>query len=223
MKNYKLHLVRHGLTEGNIKGVYLGAGIDSPVSEEGIKRLNSLLERFEYPNSQKIYSSPMRRARESSEILFKDKEYVIVSDLMECKFGEFEGKTAQELMKTNENFAKWLDVSSGYVPEGGESSMEFANRCASALNEIFTDMMTNGIFEATAVCHGGVISILLAMFAYPKKGVNEWMADNGCGYTIQTTTANWTRDNLVEVVNLLPFGYDGSESALNKFKAPSEE
>ncbi len=218
MKNYKLHLIRHGLTEGNIKGVYLGAGVDSPVCEEGVRRLNRLLEDFSYPQVEKIYSSPMLRARETTELLYKDKEYQIVADLMECKFGEFEGKTIKELMETNENYAKWLDINSGYVPEGGESSMEFANRCISALNEILEDMMKNGIFEASAICHGGVISIMLAMVGYPKKMPNEWMSDNGCGYTIQTTTANWTRDNLVEVTGILPIGYDNSEAGTNKFK-----
>ena len=28
MKYYKLHLLRHGLTEGNLKGLYIGSGRD---------------------------------------------------------------------------------------------------------------------------------------------------------------------------------------------------
>ncbi len=218
MKNYKLHLIRHGLTEGNLKGQYLGAGTDSPLCKEGIEKLYLLKEKFSYPNPEKIYTSPMKRALETTEIVFKDEEYTIVSDLRECNFGEFEGKTFSELISEDENFSKWLDPKSGYTPKGGESSMDFANRCAGALNEIFTDMMKNGIFEAAAVCHGGVIAVLMTMFAYPQKPTSEWTSDNGCGFTVQTTTANWTRDNIIEATNLVPFGYDNSEAKTNKFR-----
>ena len=31
MKYYKLHLIRHGLTEGNLQGLYIGSGSDLPL------------------------------------------------------------------------------------------------------------------------------------------------------------------------------------------------
>ncbi len=30
MKYYKLHLIRHGLTAGNLQGLYIGSGSDLP-------------------------------------------------------------------------------------------------------------------------------------------------------------------------------------------------
>ena len=30
MKTFKLHLIRHGMTAGNLQGLYIGSGTDNP-------------------------------------------------------------------------------------------------------------------------------------------------------------------------------------------------
>ena len=35
MQYYKLHLIRHGLTAGNLDGRYIGSGTDLPLCDEG--------------------------------------------------------------------------------------------------------------------------------------------------------------------------------------------
>ena len=35
----------------------------------------------------------------------------------------------------------------------------------------------------------------------------QWMADPGCGYTVQTDVQLWMRDKLVEAIDIVPFGY----------------
>ena len=32
MKTFKLHLIRHGITAGNLQGLYIGSGTDLPLS-----------------------------------------------------------------------------------------------------------------------------------------------------------------------------------------------
>ena len=219
MRSYKLHLIRHGLTEGNLKAQYLGSGTDTPLCNEGIERLESLRDRFAYPWPEKLYVSPMTRTIQTAEIIYPEHDYSIVSDLRECHFGEFEGKTFSELMEKDKNFAKWLDPKSGYQPAGGEASADFAQRVVLALDSILMEMMRNGIHEASAVTHGGVIVMLLSMLAFPRKSSAEWTTDNGCGFTITTTPEMWTRDRAVEVTQILPVGYDFSESETNKFRA----
>ncbi len=34
MKTFKLHLIRHGLTSGNLQGLYIGSGTDIPLCDE---------------------------------------------------------------------------------------------------------------------------------------------------------------------------------------------
>lgn len=212
MRNYKLHLIRHGLTEGNLKSQYVGSGTDIPLCDEGIKKLEKLRDDFVYPWPDKLYVSPMKRTIQTAEIIYPDHDYTIISDLRECNFGEFEGKSFSELMANDTNFAKWLDPKNMYKPEGGESSPEFAQRVVLALDSVLMDMMKNGIFEASAVTHGGVIVMLLSLLAFPRKNASEWTADSGCGFTISTTPEMWTRDRAVEVTQILPIGYDVSDN-----------
>ena len=35
MKNYRLYLVRHGVTQGNLDGIYMGSGTDQPLCAQG--------------------------------------------------------------------------------------------------------------------------------------------------------------------------------------------
>ena len=218
MRAYKLHLIRHGLTEGNLQGLYLGSGTDSPLCSQGIERLEYLRDTFDYPWVEKLYVSPMKRTIHTAEIIYPDKDYTIVSDMRECNFGEFEGKTFTELMTKDPNFATWLDPKSNYCPVGGEASADFAQRVVMAMDEIFMDMMKNGIHDAAVVTHGGVIAMLLTILAFPRKPTSEWTSDNGCGFTLVTTPEMWTRDKVVEVTEILPKGYDFCERENNKFK-----
>ena len=65
MKNYRLYLIRHGVTQGNLDGIYMGSGTDQPLCAEGVRRLQELAARFAYPHAETVFSSPMRRAVES--------------------------------------------------------------------------------------------------------------------------------------------------------------
>ena len=62
MKTFKLHLIRHGLTSGNLQGLYIGSGTDIPLCDEGRAQLAELKERFEYPQVDTVFSSPLMRA-----------------------------------------------------------------------------------------------------------------------------------------------------------------
>ena len=44
MKTFKLHLIRHGMTAGNLQGLYIGSGTDIPLCDEGRAQLKELKE-----------------------------------------------------------------------------------------------------------------------------------------------------------------------------------
>ncbi len=207
MKNYRLYLIRHGITLGNEQGLYIGGKTDEPLSENGIKNLNELKENFFYPKVKIVFSSPMLRAIESAEILFESAEdKIVLEELRENNFGEFEKRNIKSLID-DENFKKWIDPSTPYTPVGGESSKMFHERCSDILMKIFEHMMKNGIEEAACVTHGGVIMSMLAQRAMPRYPAEHWMADSGCGYVVQCNTAHFMRDGIVEVSDILPYGY----------------
>ena len=87
MKNYRLYLVRHGVTQGNLDGIYMGSGTDQPLCAQGAAQLRALAARFPYPKAETVFSSPMRRAVETVELLFPDaKDKIILADLRENAF-----------------------------------------------------------------------------------------------------------------------------------------
>ena len=82
MKSYTIHLIRHGITEGNLLGQYIGR-TDSPLAAEGIRALQDLKEKYEYPEAQAYYCSPMRRCIDTLRILYPEAEPVLVDGFRE--------------------------------------------------------------------------------------------------------------------------------------------
>ena len=125
MKYYKLHLIRHGLTAGNLQGLYIGSGTDLPLCDEGRAQLEELKHRFTYPDVPLVFTSPMLRATQTAELLFPGVRQIELQDLREMAFGKFEGKPLQQLVKDPE-FAQWMDPKSRAVPQGAEDRQAFS-------------------------------------------------------------------------------------------------
>ena len=101
MKTFKLHLIRHGLTAGNLEGRYIGGGTDLPVCDEGRAQLAELQARFEYPAVDTVFSSPMLRAVETANLLFPGAAHQFtVHDLREAHFGVFETARSRSWSRT---------------------------------------------------------------------------------------------------------------------------
>lgn len=207
MKTFKIHLVRHGLTQGNLDGLYLGSGTDLPLCPQGREQLEQLAARFAYPQPGTVFTSPLARAVQTAELLFPAAPHRLeIRQLQEAGFGVFEGRRVEELVK-DPDFARWMDPAAGFTPQGAEPTPQFHSRCAETLMKLFEYMMKAGVPEAACVTHGGVIMSMLAQKALPRRRPEDWMADPGCGYTVQTDPALWMRDGLVEAVQVLPLGY----------------
>ena len=207
MKTFKLHLIRHGLTAGNLDGRYIGGGTDLPLCSEGRAQLAELKERFEYPVVDTVFSSPLLRAVETANILFPGAAHQFtVHDLREAHFGVFEGRPVKELVK-DPDFSRWITPGSGFTPEGSEPTADFHRRCGESLLKLFEYMIRMDVTEAACVTHGGVIVSMLAQHALPSRRPEQWMADPGCGYTVQTDVQLWMRDKMVEAIDIVPFGY----------------
>ena len=213
MKNYRLYLIRHGVTAGNLAGIYTGSGTDEPLCPEGKAQLQALKDSFAYPQVKTVFSSPLQRAIDSAEVLFPTAtQKIVLQDLRENHFGEFEGRAIQELVQ-DEHFKQWLNPSAHYTPEGGESAHAFHARCREVIMQMFEYMMKSGLEQAACVTHGGVIMSMLAQRGMPKQEPEKWMADAGCGYVLHCSAEMWMRDGIVEAVDILPFGYlDGKQA-----------
>ena len=123
MKGYRISVLRHGMTEANEKGVYIGS-TDLPLSDKGAAELAARADEYDYPRVHRVYSSPLRRCTETAEILFPDTELCTVDDLRELNFGEFENKSIDELAKRRD-YNDWLKGGKDARPPKGESLEEY--------------------------------------------------------------------------------------------------
>lgn len=71
----------------------------------------------------------MLRCRQTADFLYPNAMLTVVEDLREWNFGDFEGKTMEEL-KDDPDYLDWIASSMKSTPPGGESSKEFARPAA---------------------------------------------------------------------------------------------
>ena len=126
MKSYVIHFIRHGAIDETLSGKYIGV-TDVSLSEEGKKALRQLAENYSYPKTQVVFTSPLKRCTETCQILYPDLSPLSIANLRECNFGEWEGKTADEL-KNEPEFEKWLGGDNEVAPPHGESNADFIRR-----------------------------------------------------------------------------------------------
>lgn len=204
MKTYRIYLIRHGLIEGNLKGRYVGR-TDAPVIPEGLAMLNAMREAYVYPEAEEYFTSPMLRCRQTMAALYPGVEPILVPDLVECNFGQFEGKTPAEL-KDDPDFKTWTgENGADFTPLGGENTNHFVTRVCTAFNSIVQHLMTEGKRDAVVCTHGGVIMAILATYGLPQRSMLSWNCLNGKGYCVSITPSVWMRGGMFEVIGTVPF------------------
>ena len=201
MRTLKIHLIRHGATDANYDGRYIGCKTDLPLAPEGLNELRLLKDDIDYPEIERLYSSPMQRCRQTGAVLYPDFEPVTVEELKEYDFGLFENKPAAEL-ESNPNFIPWT---SGRLsaPPGGEDNSEFIKRICVGFNKIVLDMIEGGLTESAVIMHGGAIMMLLGVSAVPRHKPVEWTADNGRGYSVRVTPSLYHKSGVIEVYGIV--------------------
>ena len=202
MKTYKVHLIRHGLTEANIKGLYIGA-TDVPLVAKGVQALEELKKEYNYPTAGVLFSSPLKRCTQTAQILYPEIPKNIVDGLRECDFGNWENKSAKSL--TNDpDFISW--ISSGEVSANctAENMKDFTTRVGECFEKIIDTIIKYEKKDAIVVTHGGVIMTILSLFGIPKAKPFVWQSNNGCGYSVRVSPSLWMREKVFEVYDKIP-------------------
>ncbi|MBR4627542.1 MAG: histidine phosphatase family protein [Ruminococcus sp.] len=203
MKGYRISIIRHGMTEANDKGLYIGT-TDIPLSPKGAADLAAKADEFIYPAVHRVYTSPLRRCTETADILFPYTEQCVVDDLRELNFGEFENKSIDELAK-RKDYNEWLRGGKDVRPPKGESIEELTARTYKALHNIITDMMNEGLTHCALITHGGVLSNMLSCFGLPKYPPSQITAEAGGGFDVLATAQMWLNSQAVEIIGYCPY------------------
>ena len=171
-------LIRHGKTEGNKVKLYISR-TDQPLSEEGIAGIKENLGR--YPSVEKVYASPMKRTRQTAELIYPGQAPELVDGLREMDMGVFEGKNHAEL-KNRPSYILWVATRGKISIPGGESMKDFGKRTMDAFTQVLGDMQAEGIKRSAVVAHGGTIMSIVSQLA--DDDYYKYMVNNGAGFRL---------------------------------------
>lgn len=154
----KLYLVRHGETELNVKKVYYGS-TDCGLTEKGRDQALSLRRVFEPMALDVVLESPLVRAKDTASLLLGENKVSRIADdrLKELNFGEWEGKSWQEL-QGDATYEKWCNEWQTTCPPDGESFLDLAARVDSFYKELLARSEENVLI----VAHHAVLQQLMA-------------------------------------------------------------
>ena len=164
-----LYLIRHGETDFNVAHRLQGR-TETSLNARGRQQagevagvLRDLIAREHHrPNDFAYVSSPLRRARETMDILratlgLDPKSYDVDARLAEISYGEWEGFTLPEIQARMPDVLEQRERDKwDFTPPGGESYRGVAKR----VGEWYATLTR----DTVAVAHGGVVRVLMANF-----------------------------------------------------------
>jgi probable phosphoglycerate mutase len=163
-----LYYVRHGETDFNRQGrlqgrrdTVLNAHGRQQAAECGVLLRNLFARDHRRPQDFKYVASPLKRARETMEIVratlgLRPHDYEVDARLIEIAYGEWEGLTLQEIETQSASVLsarerdKW-----DFAPPGGESYRELADRIGQWYGSLTAD--------SVVAAHGGGVRALMAI------------------------------------------------------------
>ena len=91
-----IYLARHGETAWSISGQHTGL-TDLPLTDRGERNARCLGERFKGLSFTKVFTSPLQRARRTSELAGFGDRAEVDRDLLEWNYGDYEGRRTEEI------------------------------------------------------------------------------------------------------------------------------
>ena len=133
------HLLRHGQTEHTPERRFSGRN-DLPLSRTGRAEAEAAAARAAELGIEVIVASPLRRTRETAEIVAATLGLPVEfdDDLVELDFGDIEGMTFAEAAKKHPLAARRFGTDVTMAAPGGESVMDVSTRVARARRRLLS-------------------------------------------------------------------------------------
>ena len=148
-----VYLLRHGTPVGG--RMYRGNLFDDPLTEEGWDQMKSSLSNLSF---DAIATSPMKRCYEFADYISKKSKipYLIIEDFKEIGFGDWQGKTSQEI---GEDVVKRFKNDPINNPvNNAENLFDFQSRVIKNYLEILDKL--NPQNKLLIIAHAGVIRVI---------------------------------------------------------------
>ncbi|MEW8357410.1 MAG: alpha-ribazole phosphatase [Candidatus Thiodiazotropha sp.] len=194
----RLGLLRHGETEG---GQGFRGHTDDPLTPAGLAQMYAALA--DSDRWDRVISSPLIRCAEFARTFARQHCLPLTFDtrLKEMHFGQWEGRSAAELMAEDpEALARFWRDPDAYPPPSGESLACFQARVLNAWNNILSAHADQHVLIVT---HGGVIRVLLChVFEVPVSQWHEYEVPHGKLHGVHIVGDGLTKPARVENVRM---------------------
>ena len=156
----KLYLIRHGESEANSTSSHAGwAQVSLTEKGEGEARAVGARLRLENLTFDRIYTSDLRRARQTHALALPDTAAETTPLIREVNVGALAGRRVAECRETLGEPYRTARHIFDFHAWGGENYSEFCTRILAFLR----NMEQTDCARAAAFCHGGVIHAVLEM------------------------------------------------------------
>jgi len=168
----RLYLVRHGENPANINKQFSSRRIDFPLTAKGVLQAQQTAEHLAGKGVHAIYTSPMRRAVQTAEIIGARLGLPVTAleELREIDVGELELQpaTPEAWAYHNEMLLDWLQGRVERAFPGGDSYLTLCARMRAALEEATRGRRDQHI---VVVGHGGIFTVTMQDLC---PGVDMW-------------------------------------------------
>ena len=151
-----LIFVRHAETTLNKSGIFCGR-TDCDVTLEGLKQAKNLLKDNE-KDFDFIYISPLKRTRQTLDVILPNSNPIIDERIIEAYLGEWEGKNKSSV---DQNLLALYRVGK-YTPLGAETPEDVDRRVCSFIKSLFGKYQSNQ--RILIVTHNGVMKSIKRNF-----------------------------------------------------------
>jgi alpha-ribazole phosphatase len=173
----RLIIIRHAQSEANAEGRIQGH-LDIPLSPLGLRQSALLAERLAGHGVETLYSSPLRRARQTADVIAGRLDLVVhdIPALRERDVGVLQGLNRQEIIERFPEYAQPGSDVSRIKVEGFEQDSELTERVTTALSDI---LRAHADRTTAVVTHGGVIGTVLRwLLQLPRVRPGPFVIDN---------------------------------------------
>lgn len=133
-----LYFLRHGETQASRTGRYCGV-LDLDLTPEGYQMAEDFAAAYKSLPWVAVFASPLRRSVATARPLCAavGLEMQLRDDLKEIAYGQWEGKTPEEVNRQfHDEYVRWLADPGWNAPTGGKRGVDVARRSSAVLEEI---------------------------------------------------------------------------------------
>ena len=158
-------LARHGETEWNVGEIFRGR-TDIELNETGIRQARLLAEYLTNVNIDAIYSSPLKRALKTAEIIasYHKLDVDIAPDLTDFNFGKWQGLSHQEVKdKYKKLYTEWINHPDRVKMPAGESLEDVRKRATRVVARVIARYAETVVLVSHRVVNKVLICALLGL------------------------------------------------------------